>query len=128
VHLQVSSLEQSLAFYTGVLGLAVLTRDERAAIRGVYGRSTSLVELHERSDTIAIVPSSRLGLYHFAILLPDRAALGQFIGHLGRIGARAGASDHAVSEALYLRDPDGLGSRCMPTAHEARGSTLVAKS
>ena len=51
----------------------------------------------------------QLGLYHFAILLPDRAALGRFVAHLARIGERAGASDHLVSEALYLSDPDGLG-------------------
>jgi catechol 2,3-dioxygenase len=49
------------------------------------------------------------GLYHFAILLPDRAALGRFLVHLSNIGARAGASDHLVSEAIYLTDPDGLG-------------------
>jgi catechol 2,3-dioxygenase len=51
----------------------------------------------------------RLGLYHYAILLPDRAALGRFVSHLSRAGFRAGASDHLVSEALYLSDPDGLG-------------------
>lgn len=51
----------------------------------------------------------RLGLYHFAILLPDRPALGRFARHLGEIGARAGAGDHLVSEAFYLTDPDGLG-------------------
>jgi catechol 2,3-dioxygenase len=51
----------------------------------------------------------RLGLYHFAILLPDRAALGAFVAHLAAIGVRAGMSDHLVSEAIYLTDPDGLG-------------------
>src|SRR5207249_8971083 len=51
----------------------------------------------------------RLGLYHFAILLPDRASLGRFVRHLGEIGERAGAADHLVSESLYLRDPDNLG-------------------
>jgi catechol 2,3-dioxygenase len=51
----------------------------------------------------------RLGLYHFALLLPDRAALGRFVAHLAALGVRAGASDHLVSEALYLNDPDGLG-------------------
>jgi catechol 2,3-dioxygenase len=48
-------------------------------------------------------------LYHFAILLPTRAALGQFVRHLASIGAYAGMSDHFVSEAVYLHDPDGLG-------------------
>src|SRR5690606_740815 len=51
----------------------------------------------------------RLGLYHFAILVPDRATLGRFVAHLAATGVRFGASDHLVSEALYLRDPDGLG-------------------
>ena len=57
-------------------------------------------------------PTSRrglIGLYHFAILLPTRAALGQFVRHLANIGAHAGMSDHYVSEAVYLQDPDGLG-------------------
>jgi catechol 2,3-dioxygenase len=51
----------------------------------------------------------RIGLYHFAILLPDRAALGRFVAHVSAMGAHAGAADHLVSEALYLNDPDGLG-------------------
>jgi catechol 2,3-dioxygenase len=50
-----------------------------------------------------------LGLYHFAILLPDRPSLGRFLGHLEELGAYAGMSDHFVSEAIYLTDPDGLG-------------------
>jgi catechol 2,3-dioxygenase len=48
-------------------------------------------------------------LYHFAILLPDRASLGRLISHLATIGVYAGMSDHFVSEAIYLQDPDGLG-------------------
>jgi catechol 2,3-dioxygenase len=48
-------------------------------------------------------------LYHFAILLPDRAALGRFVSHLAAVGVAAGSADHAVSEAIYLTDPDGLG-------------------
>jgi catechol 2,3-dioxygenase len=51
----------------------------------------------------------RLGLFHFAILLPTRAALGAFARHLRDLGVEAGASDHLVSEAFYLSDPDGLG-------------------
>jgi catechol 2,3-dioxygenase len=67
------------------------------------------VELVEHPGSAPLRANSRLGLYHFAILLPDRAALGRFLAHLARIGVRLGASDHLVSEALYLRDPDGLG-------------------
>ncbi|HYJ79167.1 MAG TPA: VOC family protein, partial [Longimicrobiaceae bacterium] len=51
----------------------------------------------------------RLGLYHFAVLLPDRAALGRFAGHVAGLRIPAGMSDHFVSEAMYLTDPDGLG-------------------
>ena len=50
-----------------------------------------------------------LGLYHFAILLPDRSALGRFAAHLAANSLHAGSADHAVSEAIYLSDPDGLG-------------------
>jgi catechol 2,3-dioxygenase len=49
------------------------------------------------------------GLYHFAILLPDRAALGRFAAHLTSLDLKVGMADHLVSEALYLWDPDGLG-------------------
>ena len=68
-----------------------------------------LVVLHERPGVRPVPRSGLLGLYHFAILLPDRAALGRFVAHLGRLGEYAGSADHAVSEALYLTDPDGLG-------------------
>ena len=50
-----------------------------------------------------------LGLYHFAILLPDRASLGRFLRHVTALGVHVGMADHLVSEALYLTDPDGLG-------------------
>jgi catechol 2,3-dioxygenase len=58
-----------------------------------------------------VTPSRRgaFGLFHFAILLPDRAALGRFAVHLSALGERVGMADHVVSEALYLSDPDGLG-------------------
>jgi catechol 2,3-dioxygenase len=68
-----------------------------------------MLELHERPGARPVPRRGRLGLYHFAILLPDRAALGRFVAHLGRLGAYAGMSDHLVSEAVYLTDPDGLG-------------------
>lgn len=51
----------------------------------------------------------RLGLYHFALVLPDRRALGGFIAHALAQGVRPASADHAVSEATYLWDPDGLG-------------------
>jgi catechol 2,3-dioxygenase len=67
------------------------------------------VELHERRGVGPVPRGVALGLFHFAILLPDRSALGRFLRHaLGR-GAVSGLADHAVSEASYLTDPDGLG-------------------
>jgi Predicted ring-cleavage extradiol dioxygenase len=109
VSLQVSDLARSLEYYQRVLGLRVLRQSDEDATLAAYGDDAPLVHLRERRG---IRPASRqglLGLYHFAILLPDRAALGRFITHLAELGERAGASDHFVSEALYLRDPDGLG-------------------
>ena len=109
VHLQVRELAHSLAFYEGTLGLRQLSRAGGVATLGAAGGSRALVVLHERAEATPAARRSRLGLYHFAILLPSRAALGAFVRHLGEIGAYAGAGDHLVSEAFYLTDPDGLG-------------------
>jgi catechol 2,3-dioxygenase len=109
VALQVADLERSLDYYQHVLGLRVLRRDTQGATLGAHGDDAPLVRLHERPGAASVATKGLLGLYHFAILLPDRAALGRFVAHLSQVGARAGASDHLVSEALYLRDPDGLG-------------------
>jgi catechol 2,3-dioxygenase len=108
VRLQVADLARSLAFYQRVLGFRVLERDETHAALAPFGEDRVLVELVERKGAR---PSGHglLGLYHFAILLPDRPSLGRFVRHLAHIGARAGAGDHLVSEAFYLTDPDGLG-------------------
>ncbi|MFN2564220.1 MAG: VOC family protein [Gemmatimonadaceae bacterium] len=109
VRLQVSDLERSLTYYGDVLGFRVLERSGGRATLGAHGDDRPLLELVERVGATPVPRRGRLGIYHFAILLPDRAALGRFIGHLGRIGARAGMSDHFVSEAVYLQDPDNLG-------------------
>lgn len=108
VRLQVRDIARSLAFYTEVLGLRVITEEASGALLGAAD-GTPLVELHAVPGTRPVPARGRLGLFHFAILLPNREVLGRFIKHLSDIGARAGASDHLVSEALYLSDPDGLG-------------------
>ena len=109
VRLQVADLERSLAWYERVLGFRATTRDAAHAILAAHGDDAPLVELHELKGARPMVQRGRLGLYHFAILLPDRASLGRFVRHLGETGVRAGAGDHLVSEAFYLTDPDGLG-------------------
>ena len=109
VRLQVGDLARSLEYYTTVLGLQVRASTATTAALHADGDPSPLVELVEQRGSAALRANSRLGLYHYAILLPDRAALGRFLAYLARIGARLGASDHLVSEALYLRDPDGLG-------------------
>lgn len=109
IHLQVADLERSLAYYGEVLGFRVLNRTTEQATLAAHGNEIPLIALHEHRGAAPVPHRGRLGLYHYAILLPDRASLGRFIIHLSATGIRAGASDHLVSEALYLQDPDGLG-------------------
>ena len=109
VRLQVSDLARSLGYYERVVGLRVLGRDEHSVVLGPVEGNQPLVELRERRGAAPVPRRGRLGLYHFAILVPDRATLGRFLAHLESIGAYAGMSDHYVSEAIYLTDPDGLG-------------------
>jgi catechol 2,3-dioxygenase len=107
VELQVSGLAESVEFYQRVLGLRPSARTAReASLASQDGRT--LVNL--RSAAVHSAPSHpRLGLYHFAILLPDRAALGRFLAHSSGLRVHVGMADHAVSESVYLSDPDGLG-------------------
>jgi catechol 2,3-dioxygenase len=109
VKLQVSDLERSLAYYKEVLGLRLLKQSPGNAILGATEGDSPIVELSEREGVRPVPPRGRLGLFHFAILLPDRASLGRLVRHLGALGVRAGMSDHFVSEAIYLQDPDNLG-------------------
>jgi len=106
--LQVSDLARSTAYYERVLGLRVVSQPNGGVVLGTPD-GTAILELREKAGVQPVPKRGRLGLYHFAILLPDRAALGRFLKHLSEIGAYAGMSDHLVSEALYLTDPDGLG-------------------
>ena len=91
----------------GVLGFAVLDRRGSSASLGVKGPGRALLELEERAGLVPL-RGEAAGLYHFAVLLPSRVALGAFAAHLGEIGVRAGSSDHLVSGRFYLVDPDGL--------------------
>lgn len=109
VRLQVSDLGRSIAYYEAVLGLRLRDHASGVASLGAGHDGPPLVWLHERAGARPAPRRGAFGLFHFAMLLPDRASLGRFAAHLGRIGAHAGTADHLVSEALYLSDPDGLG-------------------
>ena len=109
VLLQVADLTRSVDYYERVLGMRVLRRSDATAALSAQGDDTPLVELLALAGARPVPRRGRLGLYHFAILLPDRAALGRFLKHLAAMGEHAGMSDHFVSEAVYLTDPDGLG-------------------
>jgi catechol 2,3-dioxygenase len=111
VHLKVSDLDRALGFYVGVLGFDVMARigDEAAFISaGGYHHHIGLNTWESRGGPRP--PRGATGLYHVAIRYPTRAALGRALRALiERRYPLDGASDHAVSEALYLHDPDGNG-------------------
>lgn len=109
VHLQVTDVERSVPWYANALGMRVVRRESGVASLAVHGDDAPLVELVEWRGARPAGGERRLGLFHFAILLPRRAALAAFVRHLGAHGVHAGAGDHVVSEAFYLNDPDGLG-------------------
>ena len=109
VRLQIADLQRSLDWYQRVLGLRIIERSASSASLGAAGSDEPLVELNERRGAAPSPRGGQPGLYHFAILLPDRVALGALLRHLAEQSERAGASDHLVSEAIYLQDPDNLG-------------------
>ncbi len=109
VRLQVGDLERSEEFYTHVMGLRVRDRSKGRLALSAGDAREPLVELIERPSARPVAPQSRLGLFHYALLLPDRSSLAEFALHADGKGVRLGMADHAVSEALYLHDPDGLG-------------------
>jgi catechol 2,3-dioxygenase len=111
VHLKVADIDRALAFYRGILGFAVTQRhgDEAAFISaGGYHHHIGLNTWESRGGSAP--PRGTTGLYHVAIRYPDRAQLADALRRL--VDAEwpiTGATDHGVSEAIYLRDPDGNG-------------------
>lgn len=111
VHLKVADIDRALAFYCGVLGFAVtqrLGKDAAFIAAGGYHHHIGLNTWESRGGTPPAPGTT--GLYHLAVLYPTRAALGDALKRLIAADiALTGASDHGVSEALYLDDPDGNG-------------------
>lgn len=106
VKINVSDLERSLEFYKNTIGFKILEQDANSA-RLTTDDKTSILSLYQPSHP---VPKGRTsGLYHFAILLPERSDLAAVTIHLAHKQIRLGSADHDVSEALYLSDPDGNG-------------------
>jgi catechol 2,3-dioxygenase len=109
VHLRTANLRDAEAFYTGVLGLKVCHRKGSHAFLSPTGEGPALIVLTEDSQTRCRPPGST-GLYHFAMRYPSRQDLAQACHRLVMAYYPiAGASDHGVSEAIYLSDPEGNG-------------------
>ncbi len=111
VHLKVADLDRSLAFYRDVLGFEVTQRlGNQAAFLSAGGYHHHIGLNTWESAGGSPPPAGSTGLYHVAILYPTRAELGDALQRLRDAGIPLdGATDHGVSEALYLRDPDGNG-------------------
>lgn len=110
VSVTVADLERSLAYYQEALGFALLDRDATHATLGAGEAPLLLLSAEPGARPWPHERRSYTGLYHFAILLPTRADLGRWLRHWLESGfPPPGQSDHLVSEALYLRDPDGHG-------------------
>jgi catechol 2,3-dioxygenase len=111
VHLKVSELKRALDFYCGVLGFQLMQKfNESAAFISAGGYHHHIGLNTWESLGGQAPPPGTTGLYHVAILYPERAELADALRRLGKAGIKLdGASDHGVSEALYLRDPDENG-------------------
>jgi catechol 2,3-dioxygenase len=110
VHLKVSDLHRSIAFYRDVLGFELQQRmgDEAAFLSaGGYHHHIGLNTWQSKGGSPP--PPGTTGLFHFAIRYPDRRALANALKRVLEAGIPIGASDHGVSEAIYFEDPDGNG-------------------
>ena len=136
VHLKVSDIDRALAFYRDVLGFELTQRlgDEAAFLSaGGYHHHLGLNTWESRGGSPP--PPGTTGLYHVAIRYPDRAALGDALRRLSDAAIPiTGATDHGVSEAVYLRDPDGNGielyrdrpSEEWPRAEDGKTLTMIS--
>lgn len=111
VTLQIADLDASLNFYTRVIGFTLHEQGEGGGqhfARLGTPDGEVLLELHEKRGVRYAPHRGRLGLYHFAVLLPTRSDLGRFLRHAQSLDVHVGQSDHHYSEATYLKDPDGI--------------------
>lgn len=107
VNLKVTDLNRSLEFYKRIVGFRVLKQTGKFAELTADGKTVLLTI--EQPDDVVPKRDRTTGLYHFALLLPSRSDLAQFVLHLSDNHIRIGSADHLVSEALYFSDPDGNG-------------------
>lgn len=108
VQLAVTDLERSIRFYEDIIGLKLMEKTNKKASFTADG-ATELLTV-EQPEEIREKQPQTAGLYHFALLVPGRPVLGAVLAHLLQSGwLLQGASDHGVSEAIYLADPDGHG-------------------
>src|SRR3972149_2069023 len=106
VTLRVSDADRSLAWYRDMMGMELVERTPGRLSLGAGGNAFLFLDV--RPDATPRVEETT-GLYHVAILMPDRASLGGVLARIAAAGVRLGASDHLVSEALYIWDPDNNG-------------------
>lgn len=110
VHLKVADLPRALAFWRDKLGLTLMLERPGAAFLSAGGYHHHVALNTWESAGASPPPAHHTGLYHVALLYPDRATLATTVKRLVLAGVTLdGASDHGVSEAVYLRDPDGNG-------------------
>lgn len=111
IHLKVADLDRALVFYRDVLGFEVQAQiGDQAAFLGAGGYHHHIALNTWESLGAPPAPDGHTGLYHAAILFPDRASLGAAVARVIAAGIPLdGAADHGVSEAVYLRDPDDNG-------------------
>lgn len=107
VHLKVADIERSIEFYEQIIGFKLLRKDVNKADLTADG-TTALLTIEQLSG-FQHKFTNTAGLYHLALLLPERKYLANITRHFADLNVRFGAGDHLVSEALYLSDPDGNG-------------------
>src|SRR5262245_6544111 len=91
--LLVSDLERSLEYYQQVIGFRVVSRERTTVTLGPQGGDSALIHLETRPGTKSPPRGGRFGLYHFALLLPDRASLGRYVKQLAETGAHMASAD-----------------------------------